>query len=559
MSNFIQRTSLAMMAATFMLTTSSVSYASAPMCQELFVKAPAAHIQVALRPAEVPKSFPLRILEKIKNWYFKPDPRNLTERPFDYLNDFDYIREKRLSDKFGIVKSVFSKKYDTRIYYTATAAPGPNGEPTVVDPNAKALYIYFHGSGTAKASGGNFSYKMNKMAAMGYSVIGMDMPFHGDGSRSNKMANADKFFASLRDMVNEYRVKGMPVYMVGHSFGPDIAAEFMQRYPFDINGADLISPGGFNEVLEEWYENKTSKMAAAWGDTINNDDGAAWAGKISSQFKWRQPRSAKNPDPTLVNPNLRIRIMSGEWEEYVPGELDDQGLPTKTPRDYDVCKYLLTLFANAKCRIEPGVGHYIFEHKDENGHDVILRELLALDDHTPNDEKQLKDEVKARSQGEATELAVRYAREIFFKTFVDHSYGGAQAVRQIYVGNDVKQARKIINDYNRWVSNQREAALAENIINTKDWNPGFYAQNQKEIAAIDPKKPRASDPLMIKYYELLEQMSPQERALRSQATTAVFTIPERPAPPANIQELRNNQKQVPKAAPAAAQGQQKAS
>lgn len=541
MSNYVQKTGLVVITSTY-LFAAGFAQASAPMCEDIFAKA-APTVQVAERPATIPKSFPRQILSSLYNRYFKPDTRDLTEKPFNYLSDVDYIREKRLNDKLGVVRSIFSKKYDTRIYFTATGTPDAQGNIPVVDPQSKALYIYFHGSGTAKASGVNFSYKMNKMATMGYSVIGMDMPFHADGSRSSKMFKADNFFASLHDMINEYRVKGMPVFMVGHSFGPDIAAEYVQRYPFDIDGVDMISPGGFNEVLEEWYEQKTAKMSAAWGDTVENDDGASWAGIISSQFKWRQPRSASNPDPTVINPNLRIRITSGEWEEYVPGELDERGLPTKTPRDYDVCGYLLTLFANAKCTIEPKVGHYIFEHKDANGHDVILRELLALDNHTPDDEKQLKEDVRARGQSETLDVLMRYSREKFFKAFVDHNAGGADGIRKMFLDNDVKTARKLTVDYNRWVSNQREFAMTENIINTKNWAPAFYRQNQQEIDALDPKKSRAPENLVIKYYDMLEKLSPALRDRMSTATDDVYKVPEKQGPPAHVLDKIKNQKQ----------------
>ncbi len=40
----------------------------------------------------------------------------------------------------------------------------------MVDPEAKAVVIYIHGSGTEKASGINFAGKCNTLARLGYAV-----------------------------------------------------------------------------------------------------------------------------------------------------------------------------------------------------------------------------------------------------------------------------------------------------------------------------------------------------------------------------------------------------
>jgi hypothetical protein len=51
------------------------------------------------------------------------------------------------------------------------------------------------------------------------------------------------------------------------------------------------------------------------------------------------------------------------------------------------------MFQNATITVEPGIGHYLFEHLDRNGHNVVLRELLAVDGETPANSKKLIDDV----------------------------------------------------------------------------------------------------------------------------------------------------------------------
>jgi hypothetical protein len=114
---------------------------------------------------------------------------------------------------------------------------------------------------------------------------------------------------------------------------------------------------------------------------------------------------------------------------------------------------------------------------------------------------------------------------------MDSTQNGAAGVRQIVQEGDVKAARKITTDFNRWVTSQREGAVVENIINTKNWAPTFYAGNKQEIDALDLKKPHPSDSLINKYVDYLETLSPEERDQRARADNTVYAIPERQAPP----------------------------
>lgn len=484
-----------------------------------------------------PKPLPVRIVQNVYRWYLKKDPRDITaiskEKDYNYLSDLDYLSEKRQQSRLGLVRSFFSHEFDTRIYYTATAKPDINGHIPVVNKQAKALYFYFHGSGTGKASGANFAYKMNRLAAMGYAVIAIDLPYHSEGTRKSSSQRSEVFYEQLRKMIHSYAIDGMPVYLAGHSFGPEIVAEYFARYPHDkyVKGGLMISPASFNSVLEDWFMNKTAHMTALWGDMVTNEDGAAWAGLLSSQHIWKKERNGNIQDPTLTNTDFKLRILTGEYEEYAPGPLDSRGLPTKEKREYSICKALLKLFRNSLCKTEPGVGHYIFEHLDENGHDVILRELLALDGESIANEKSLKQEaIKENEMNEVYDLAKRFSRDNAMKSFVISNYEGAVTIRNILQSSDLSLAKKIQMDFSRYVTPQREVALIENIVNSKRWAMDFYKQNEAEIVAIDLKKPKVSDSLLNKYLELLEQTP--ENVLRNYALAPenVFTIPEKKAP-----------------------------
>lgn len=490
-----------------------------------------------------PKPLPIRLVKNIYRWYFKKDTRIksdlIKETDYNYLSDLDYLKEKRQQDRLGIVKSFFSEDFDTRIYYTATGKPDSSGKIPIVNPNSKGLYFYFHGSGTNKASGANFSYKMNRLAAMGYSVISIDLPYHSDGTRNRQSQRADYFYSELKKLIHTYAIEGMPVYLAGHSFGPEIATEYFARFPYDpyVKGVLGISPASFNDILEDWFMNKTAHMTALWGDMVTNDDGAAWAGLISSQHIWKKSRSQGIQDPTELNPNFKLHFISGEYEEYAPGKLDHRGLPTKEKRDYSICKALLALFKNSKCTTEAGVGHYIFEHKDSNGHDVILRELLDLDGESLDNEKKLKAQAaEINKVDDLYEFVKKFARDNAFRNYVIVKYEGQTTIETALSNNDISLARKIINEYTKYIVTQRDAAMAKNILSTKVWAPDFYNENKAEIDSIDLKKPRPSDSLLNKYFGLLEHSPNDIVEVFATVHDSVLDLPVKKAPSAEVLE-----------------------
>jgi pimeloyl-ACP methyl ester carboxylesterase len=460
--------------------------------------------------------------------------RVVPERSPQFQNDLEYLNEmKYQTATLGLVDTRFSKEFDTRFYYTSTAKPRPDGTIPMVDPEAKAVVIYIHGSGTEKASGINFAGKCNTLARLGYACVGFDLPFHRDGSRNPGLANTKAMAEYMDSIVKHLRNPNQKVILVGHSFGPDIIAEYISRYPFGVDGAVMLSPGSFDKVTKKWFANKTVYMDKTFGDVEANNFGGRWASMVTRDNIWNDPK--KRLDPTIENPNLKAIVVSGDKEEYVPGELDKAGYPTDKPRTYDVKKVFNTMFKNAEVTIEPGVGHYIFAHNDANEHDVVLRSILRANNESLNDEKAMRsavvDKNAKRSAGE--NVAGKFSKDIFFRDWLErearlkHNMSGQEFVAKVLNDDDKKAANKLLLDF-RLVENNRVEQLNKNIARTHEWAPIFFEKNR---AAIEKLNERGFDPsgLHKAYLDFLANVPKEIRAKYSVADDAIYVVPEKPA------------------------------
>jgi pimeloyl-ACP methyl ester carboxylesterase len=320
--------------------------------------------------------------------------RGVEKKPGDWTSDRAFAAMLSDTEKMGRVQSKFDQKLGTRIYYTSTGLPDAQGRPQMIDPESKAVVVFFHGSGTSQSGGANFVQNMNKLANLGYSAMSFDMPFHAEGPIKDKFNNADFFMNWVREVLAPARASGKPVYLVGHSFGPDVIAEYLYRFPFDVEGAALLSPASFNKTLQEWYRTHTSKMKFG-GEVPQSTLGGQWAGTVSEGFTWA--RSEGVGDPTAVNHNLKVEILTGDREEYVPGPV---GGPKKSPigkNTYDMEKALRPLFRGAHIVVEPGIGHYLFDHTDRTGSNVVARTIFNLIGFDGTTEAQTVRDIAARS------------------------------------------------------------------------------------------------------------------------------------------------------------------
>ena len=458
--------------------------------------------------------------------------RVVTERDPNYLNDMEYMDEtKYVNSTLGLVDTKFVKEFDTQIYFTPTGKPGLDGVVPMVDPEAKALVIYFHGSGTMKASGVGFAGKMNSLSKLGYSSLSFDLPFHRLGSKNPALADAKNFAAYVDSIVQKYKVPGQPVILVGHSFGPDVIAEYITRYPHSVDSAVLVSPGSFDKVTTKWYNEKTTKMD--FGDTEMNDEGGRWAGMVTNGKIWSEPKAPGRVDPTIANKDLDIHVITGDREEYIPGELNAKGMPTEKPREYDVQGAFNQYFSRVDVTVEPGVGHYIFNHKDPQGQDVVLRSVLKANGESLLNEKEIKKAVAQRMASRQSQdvLALRYSKEPMFQKWVDaeakkQGTTGIELVKTFMKTEDKKAAQGMLTNY-MTVERQRMEALNKNIKATANWAPDFYNENK---AAIDTLGDKGLDQTTIqaKYLNYLKTLPEEKVNAHAVASTEVYVIPEKP-------------------------------
>jgi len=438
--------------------------------------------------------------------------RVITERNKSFLNDKDLIDEIKYRDeKLGIVGSKFSKEFDTRFYFTATSKPDANGNIPMVDKEAKALVIYFHGSGTSKASGSNFAGKMNSLSKLGYSSLSFDLPFHAEGSRNPMLAQSKEFADYVDKIVQSVRVEGQPVILVGHSFGPDIMAEFITRHPYGADALVMLSPGGFDKVTSKWFADKTVNMTKIFGEVEANNDGGRWAGMVTNGRTWSNPKAPGRVDPTVANPKLKLYVVSGDKEEYIPGELDADGLPTSKPRDYDVSKAFHSYFKNVDVTIEPGVGHYIFAHSDAEGQDVVLRSILKANNESILEEKALKKAYSEKVQRSVVDMfAIKYSKDVFFKSFIDEQAALEKLAPEAFLAkmvseNDTKNAQNLMKIFDDLVRFRMEE-LNKHIKATENWAPDFFQANKEEIDALGSKGHDGTR-VQSKYFTYIEQNS----------------------------------------------------
>ena len=349
---------------------------------------------------------------------------------------------------------------------------------------------------------------MNNLAKLGFSALSFDYPFHGDGPLSPKFNDVAFFMKWVDSIVQEAKKSGKPVYLVGHSYGPDVISEYVTRFPFAVNGALLMSPAGFNPVLAAWYQDYTTKMKFG-GEVPQNEAGGIWAGQMSEQYIWNKN---KLPDPTVVNPNLKIHLLSGDREEYVPAPVGGSKKTPIGPNTYDIGAAIKEFFRNADVVIEKGVGHYIFTHADEKGNNVVMRELLRVSGHKVEDSKKLTEEASlAGSVMPYTErLLNRYSLDGNFRTFVDR-YIGERAFRQKMKSSNEFLAKNISDQYDIY-ARAYEVKIAEYVISDSPYVKEFQKTHAASVEAARKNMKERFAQVLVLFSAYLESKTPEQAA-----------------------------------------------
>lgn len=402
----------------------------------------------------------------------------------DFNNDRDFLATLQQREIFGQVRTLFSEKYQTQLYFTGTARPNAKGEIPIFDKNAKAVFILFHGSGTMKSSGRNYIVNMNTLANLGFSAVSVDLPFHAKGPRGEEFNKANYFMEWVRKIVLDAKKAGIPVVLGGHSFGPDVALEYVTRYPKDVDAVVALSPAGFTKELD-WYQMNVTEKMKFGGDVAENVEGGTWAGTMGPQLLWNKMKLA---DPTVVNPKLHVRILTGMREEYFPAPLDPvTGLPAGD-NTVDVSIPLKERLKNAVVTREPGIGHYLFDHVDANGVNVVTREFLMALGYKSEQIKAMIEEVRYAAENvlPSERMGMKYAQDPLFKAWADKTYGKGRIAKIANQHSD-GFADKVLSDY-RSALKTREEEIYKKILATKETHPDFYQKYQKIIDGHNPKR-----------------------------------------------------------------------
>jgi hypothetical protein len=415
---------------------------------------------------------------QISSWFVRDQ-----EKAFDWNDPKGYLMAYQTNSNMGVVRSTFSKKWDTQIHYAANHGRDPMAplETNLVDPQSEAVYLFVHGSGTVKSGGRNFIPLLNFLSSIGRSAVSIDMPKHANGPTADAYDSLDYTMKWFKGIYDDLRASGKKVILTGHSFGPEFIAEFTARYPMDVTDVVGLSFVGFNQELADYQDNVTMKMKFG-GDTMESALGGVWAGTINKQYGFN---NGKYADPTKVNPKLKMYFLSGDREEYVPGPTGGpNGLPTGK-NTYDYVGAVKSIFSGAVVTVEPGIGHYIFDFKDKNGVNIVTRELLKPIGVDPMDLKPVLRTVADRRDAIplSEKVAVMYDQDVIFKSWMIHVYikGSADRfVSKVLKSGDEAQAKKILTTF-AINKKERDKEIIQLILNTKETDPGFYKLYEKHM------------------------------------------------------------------------------
>jgi len=413
-----------------------------------------------------------------------------------WSDDLSLVKASLEAQAWSSVRTFFSAEWDTQVYYTATGAPSADDfDIPLVDPDSKGVVLFIHGSGTVKSSGSNFIGNMSSLANLGYTGISIDLPFHSSGSLRERQMQIDYFMKYIGRIIKDLSSFGKPIYLAGHSFGPDVIFELVSRDPFAVKGALAMSPAGFNNVLSSWYKNYTARMKFG-GDVMTNTAGSRWAGAIGDQLTWNR---GIHPDPTVLNPHLNLVILYGDREEYFPAPVGGPNRTPVGPNTFNAEPVLRRFFKNAKIVVAKGIGHYLFDHKDENGQVIVTREMLTLLGENPREIKTLSDRTGAarEARGPATKVAHLYHFDYLFKSWFSSKYE-ERVIREVLRDNDTRRAQVLLNEY-LMASEARFKEVMQVVANTKQSDPDFYAANAQRIEEA-LKKNRIDSSLIALYY-----------------------------------------------------------
>jgi alpha-beta hydrolase superfamily lysophospholipase len=126
--------------------------------------------------------------------------------------------------------SFFQSRDGTQLHEQTWAAQG----------KAQAAVVLVHGYGEHI---GRYDETGRALAAAGFSVRGLDLRGHGQSGGVRGFCNRfDEYLDDVDAIVGRARGEGLPVFLLGHSFGGLVSPFYALRHPGNVAGLVLTSP-----------------------------------------------------------------------------------------------------------------------------------------------------------------------------------------------------------------------------------------------------------------------------------------------------------------------------
>ncbi|MGE7688062.1 alpha/beta fold hydrolase [Lysinibacillus sp. NPDC097214] len=192
--------------------------------------------------------------------------------------------------------SLCIKEFDVHYYEL-----GKNNKPTIV---------CLHGLGNS----GAVFFELAEYLIDDFHILSFDNPGHGGTS---PFVNEDGYlFSSLAKWYNDVfeQVLKEPFYILGHSWGADIALHYAKMYPKKIKGVILLE-GGY--TFPDFQEDMTfSKVYDGWNDYIEHSSVFdTWADVIGEyqQYTDRWNEKIEQMVQTLFNKREKYELISSKF------------------------------------------------------------------------------------------------------------------------------------------------------------------------------------------------------------------------------------------------------
>jgi pimeloyl-ACP methyl ester carboxylesterase len=134
-----------------------------------------------------------------------------------------------------------------------------------------------------------------------FHLIILDSPGHGNTERLKK--EEDYRFSSLAKRLKQVisKIVNKPLYLLGHSWGADLALHFTKAFPEMVNGVIMID-GGY--VFPEQSEFTKEETVLAWEEYINKSEFHSWEEVTKTYQEYTTKKWDINLD-AIIHSNFR--------------------------------------------------------------------------------------------------------------------------------------------------------------------------------------------------------------------------------------------------------------